>query len=157
GSPVTAGADGALITTSFDLTGKAPGQWDVVVTNPNGTSVTRAAGFTIAAELAPDVWAQVVGPTKFRPGVPVTFSVLFGNRGNVEAWGVPLDIGVSSNISFHYSSPIATPPTQPGQVPTDWSQVAVIFPPDPSGIAWGEVVLPFVPPGFIGSLQFTVF
>jgi CSLREA domain-containing protein len=157
GSPVTVGGGGALITTSFDLTGSAPGLWDVVVTNPDGTSVIRAAGFTVAAAQAPDVWTQVVGPSLIRPGVPVTFTLLFGNRGNVEAWGVPLDIGVSDNITLNNTSPIATPPAQLGQVPTDWSQIPNAFPPDASGIVWGQVVLPFVHPGFTGALQFTVF
>jgi CSLREA domain-containing protein len=157
GAQVTAGGDSALITTSFDLTGKAPGAWDVVVTNPDGTSVTRPDGFTIAEAGAPDVWVQVIGPSKIRPGVPVTFTMLFGNRGNVEAWGVPVNLGVSNNISFTYSSPIATPPAQPGQVPTDWSQIPVNLPPDAQGIVLGTLVLPFIPPAFTGSFQFTVF
>ena len=36
------------ITCSFDLNGKASGQWNVVVTNPNGQSGTLTSGFTVS-------------------------------------------------------------------------------------------------------------
>jgi CSLREA domain-containing protein len=156
GSPVTVGVDGAMIMTSFDLTGKAPGPWDVVVTNPDGTSVTRAAGFTIETPQAPNLWSLIVGPTLVRIGIPATYTILFGNRGNAEAWGVPLSIGVSENVSFSFKSPITPPPGQTGQILTDWSQIPVTLPPDSGGIVYAELVLPFIPPGFTGAIQFTV-
>jgi hypothetical protein len=37
----------SALTCRFNLTGKAPGQWDVVVTNPDGLSGTLAKGFFI--------------------------------------------------------------------------------------------------------------
>jgi outer membrane protein assembly factor BamB/PKD repeat protein len=40
------------ISCSFDLTGKATGDWDVVVTNPDGNSVTKSQGFLIYASNA---------------------------------------------------------------------------------------------------------
>lgn len=38
------------ITCTLDLTGRAPGQWTVVVTNPDGQTGTLANGFSVAAE-----------------------------------------------------------------------------------------------------------
>jgi hypothetical protein len=48
GSPVNVlqFQSGSAITTTFDLTGAALGAWDVVVTNPDGSSVTLPASFT---------------------------------------------------------------------------------------------------------------
>lgn len=39
------------LTTTYDLTGKALGKWNVVVTNPGGSFGTLAAGFTITAPI----------------------------------------------------------------------------------------------------------
>ena len=41
------------ITCTFDLTGKATGQWNVVVTNPDGTLPTLPNEFTITGEVPP--------------------------------------------------------------------------------------------------------
>src|SRR5262245_26353092 len=40
GEPVAVGSGGAIAVTTFDLTGKATGPWDVVLTNPDGTFAT---------------------------------------------------------------------------------------------------------------------
>jgi hypothetical protein len=156
GAPVSVGQGGIVLTASFDITGRATGSWDVVVTNSDGTSVTRAAGFLIETPQAPVLWAQVIGPRLVRIGFPATYTVLFGNRGNTEAWGVPLVIGVSENVSFSFISPVSPPPMQSGQVPTDWSQAPFSTPPESSGIVYAPLVLPFVPPGFTGSIQIAV-
>jgi hypothetical protein len=47
------------ITCTFDLTGKAIGAWDVVVTNPDAQSASLPGGFTVSA--APD--NGLTGPT----------------------------------------------------------------------------------------------
>lgn len=156
GGPVTVGGGGALVSTSFDLTGKATGTWDVTVTNPDGTSLTRPGAFTIAAANTPDVWAQLIGPSLIRVDRNVTYTILFGNRGNVEAWAVPLDLGVGDNVTFAYTPAITPPPAQPGQVPTDWSQFPITTPAESDGIVHAQLVLPFIPPGFTGAIQFTI-
>jgi CSLREA domain-containing protein len=156
GMPVSVGQGGIVLSASFDITGRETGPWDVVVTNPDGTSVTRAAGFVIETPQAPNLWAQVVGPTLVRIGFPATYTILFGNRGNTEAWAVPLTIGVSENVSLSFKSPVTPPPGQPGQILTDWSQIPFTLPADSSGIVYAGLVLPFVPPGFTGAIQFVV-
>jgi CSLREA domain-containing protein len=156
GAPVSVGQGSIVLTASFDITGRATGPWDVVVTNPDGTSVTRAAGFVIETPQAPGLWAEVVGPALVRIGFPAIYTILFGNRGNTEAWGVPLVIGVGENVTFTFKSPVTPPPVQPGQIPTDWNQVPFALPPESSGIVYAQLVLPFVPPGFTGSIQLAV-
>ncbi len=41
------------ITCTFDLTGAAPGTWDVTVTNPDGQSGTLTNGFTVTGDAIP--------------------------------------------------------------------------------------------------------
>jgi len=75
------------ITCTFDLTGKATGQWNVVVTNPNGESATLTNGFTIndAASVTHDLalTAFSASPTTVSRGQTVTFSFTVKNNGNV--------------------------------------------------------------------------
>jgi hypothetical protein len=156
GAPVSVEQAGVVLTASFDITGRATGPWDVVVTNPDGTSVTRAAGFVIETPQAPGLWSEVIGPALVRIGFPAIYTILFGNRGNTEAWGVPLVIGVGENVSFTVKSPVTPPPAQPGQIPTDWNQLPFKLPPESSGIVYSQLVLPFVPPGFTGAIQLLV-
>lgn len=52
----------AKITCSFDLTGKAAGQWNVIVTNPNGQSGQLDAGFTVWADQPPSIKAITIAP-----------------------------------------------------------------------------------------------
>ena len=69
------------ITCNFDLAGKASGPWDVVVTKPDGQSVTLPNGFTITPQAASTltVSSYPTGADLFIDGVqrgttPTTFS-----------------------------------------------------------------------------------
>ena len=50
------------IRCSFDLTGKAIGQWNVVVTNPDGQSATLANAFTVTDGTAPVISSVTLSP-----------------------------------------------------------------------------------------------
>lgn len=155
GNPVHVDVGGSALGVTFALAGRAIGSWDVVVINPNGVSQTLAGGFTIAAGGAPQLWVDVVGPTFIRVTRPARFFIYYGNRGNVDAIGVPLLLTVfPKNIAVHLHFPIAPPPAQTGQVPTDWSQVAVAAAEQQS--TYIPLVLPVVPAGFTGVLEVTL-
>jgi hypothetical protein len=47
GGPVQVAGDGSSCSAAFDLIGRAPGAYDLVVTNSNGVADTRASGFEI--------------------------------------------------------------------------------------------------------------
>jgi hypothetical protein len=47
GTPMQGDVGGSAIAATFDLVGQSIGPWDVVVTNPDETSTTLAAGFAI--------------------------------------------------------------------------------------------------------------
>lgn len=88
-----ASADGLRVAAVFDLTDRAVGSWDVVVTNPDGSSATLFGGFTVEPFQAPQVWVDLIGPSLIRAGRPATYTLLYGNRGNVNAVGVPIWVG----------------------------------------------------------------
>jgi hypothetical protein len=148
---------GVAAATGFDLTARSLGLWDLMVTNPDGTSATLPQAFTIEEGREPQLWVDVVGPSVIRIGRATRFFILFGNRGNVDALAVPLELGISANVGFNLRFPIAPPPPQAGQVPTDWSGVPInTAPAEPSGLTSVPLLLPVVPAGSTGVLWFTL-
>lgn len=119
--------DGQTLTTTFDLTGRAQGVWDVVVTNPNGISFTLPGGFTIEAGRPPRVWVDILGLGAVRAGIPqtTTLYVTYGNTGNTDALLVPLWITLPKGLTWSLATPITPPQQNPGQPPIDYSQVPV--------------------------------
>jgi hypothetical protein len=157
GAPVTVNPGGVVAATSFDLTGQAPGLWDVVATNPGESPITLANGFTIEAGGAPQLWADVIGPSRIRVGRSTRFTMLFGNRGNIDAVGAPLVLGIPRAIDFGLSFSFAPPPPHPGQVPTNWDATAFngISPEHPD-FTMLPLFLPVIPAGSNQVLEFTI-
>ncbi len=130
-SPVTVQDGNASAGFVFDLTGKATGAWDVVATNPDGSSSTLPGAFQIDAGGSANVWAEVGGPAFVRPGTSQTYWVLFGNRGNVDALDVPVTLAVPNGFQLDLKFLLQPPPAQAGQVPEDWTQVPMYVNPGP--------------------------
>lgn len=148
GDPVAVAADGRTVSTTFDLVGKARGAWDVVVTNPDAGSTTLPGGFTIEEGRAPQVWVDIVSRDTILVRRPQTFYVLVGNRGNVNAIGVPLYVtGIPKDATWTLATELAAPPlgaqglinidfaTIPKHVETE-NEIAV------------PLFIPVIPPGF---------
>lgn len=154
GNPVIVGADGTTIDTTFDLTGKTRGAWDVVVTNPDGKSFILSNAFTIEEGRAARVWVDIVGLNLIRPGRAQSFHVFYGNTGNVDAVGVPLWIaGIPPDATLDLDFEVL-PPVAIDDPTVDFSMV-------PTSINVGsEVVVPLlvsvVPTGSTGVLEFKV-
>ena len=153
GNPQQVDVGGSAITVVFDLAGKQLGPWDVVVTNPDGSKKTLAGGFTVEQGRAPQLWVDIIGRF-FRPGRPSRLTVLYGNRGNVDAVGVPFSLSFPEGYAPRRFFALTPPPPQPGQVRDDWSQapVAVLLDAQ-SGFINIPLLLPVVPAGFTGILQ----
>jgi uncharacterized repeat protein (TIGR01451 family) len=141
----------------FDLTGKATGAWDVVATNPDGSSSTLPGAFQIDAGGSANVWAEVGGPPVVRPGTTQTYWVLFGNRGNVDALDVPVTLAVPNGFSLAINFGVQPPPSQPGQVSEDWTLAPMYANPGPnSAFVNVPLLLPIIPAGYTGSLRFSI-
>ena len=157
GRPVAAETSGATLTTTFDLTGAALGSWDVVVTDPELGSLTLPGEFTVEAPRAADLFAVVVARSSARPGLPVRIAVLYGNRGNTDALGVPLTLGLPASFARQFSGEVAAPPEQPGQPFNDYRDVPIEV---RAAVASDQVdvplLIPIVPAGFTGLLSFSL-
>ncbi len=151
GNPVQVAGDGKTITTTFDLAGKARGLYDVVATNPDGTSTILPQSFTIEEGHAAQVWVDIVGRGAIRVGRVERFYLLYGNRGNVDAAGASVWI---TNIPKGAVVSPAFPPITEALLPT--TQVNNFVAPVFEG--QNEQMIPFtifqIPPGFVGALGF---
>lgn len=92
--------NGFALAATFNLTGAAPGTYNVVVTNPDGASATLSGGFTIEEGGAPQLWVDIVGRDVIRPGREQMFAILYGSRGNVNIYNVLLYLRVPKEVSF---------------------------------------------------------
>jgi uncharacterized repeat protein (TIGR01451 family) len=116
--------------------------------------VTESQAFTITSGGGADLWADVIGPSQVRVGRPARFTVLFGNRGTVDAEAVPLLVTIPAGIALEPRFAIAPPPSHPSQVATDWTQVPAPFVID--DLRYLPLVVPVVPAGFTLALEVTV-
>ncbi len=143
------------ISTTFDLTGKARGLWDVVVTNPDGEQFTLPEGFTIEEGRAAQPWVDIIGRDTIRVGREQTFHIIYGNRGNVDAVGVPLWIaGIPKNAVINHGFNITAPPSLNPALTVDWSQIPVFFETDVEKVL--PLFIPRVAPGAAKTLTVTL-
>ncbi|MBK6365457.1 MAG: T9SS type A sorting domain-containing protein [Saprospiraceae bacterium] len=85
---VAAGEKGSL-AASFDLRGKVEGIYDVVVSKTGENPYILPGGFTIKKGLAPDPWIRINGRNRILFNTWTTYTVEYGNNGNVDASVVP--------------------------------------------------------------------
>ena len=157
GSPVSVSADGTVIATAFDLAGRTPGDYSVTITNPGGASTTRSSAFRVDAGGAPEVWAEMIGPVALRRGRWTRFFFVYGNRGNADALGVPIQIAAAPGVGLKLSFSAGPPPANPDQAITDWSTWRTSVDGRPvTDYTIHSFILPLVPAGFTGALEFRV-
>ena len=116
------GGDCLSLTATFDLTGKATGTWNVVVTNPDLQTATLTNRFTITQFVPPQLRVDIVGPSAFRTGFPAAYDLVIQNPGNVDALvRAALDRGDSEQrergVGLHSIG------SSPGRGEPDWSLV----------------------------------
>jgi len=154
GDLVKVGEDNTTLETTFDLTGKARGLWDVVVTNPDGKEFILTGGFTIEEGRSAQVWVDIVGLPVIVPGRAQSFQIFYGNRGNVDAIGVPLWVaGIPSNGTLKLGFDVL-PPLPIGDEPVDYSMIPTSF--DIDGELIFPLLIPVIPAGYTGALQFSI-
>ena len=154
GNMSTGSSDGTHLTANLDITEKTVGIWSLVVTNPGGQSTTLPNAFTIESGGEAKLWVEIIGRNQIRMGREQTFMITYGNRGNMNAIGVPLWIGgipkgATVKLNFDVLPPRPLPETS-----LDYSQV-------PTSIEAGNqiiipLLLPMIPSGFTGTLSFTI-
>ena len=153
----TADVRASAIVSNLDLTGVAPGVWSVRVENPDATFATLTDAYTVVAGGGPDLWSTLVVPRSFFLGRTATIYLQFGNRGLNDARAVPLWLSFPDELDFHIPFAVSAPPTQPGQIATDWSRIAIDAPiPPPENRDSFPFLLPIVPAGSTRTLRIRV-
>jgi len=80
----------------LDLRGKPAGVWNVVVEAGSGGVYTFENGYTIEDGVAAKPFVQLAGRNKILFNRWQTYTIQYGNTGNVDATGVPLWLAVSN-------------------------------------------------------------
>ncbi|MFY9154455.1 MAG: hypothetical protein WAO52_20725, partial [Prolixibacteraceae bacterium] len=78
----------------FNLNGKSIGKWDLVV-KQNGVEQVLAEAISIIKAELPDPWVSVSGRGLILFNMWQTYAINYGNNGNVDALGVPLNLVIS--------------------------------------------------------------
>jgi 6-phosphogluconolactonase (cycloisomerase 2 family) len=87
------------LAATFNLTGVPVGARNIVIRNPDTTSITLPNAFTVQQGGAPQLWAQLTGRDKIRIGVPQTFYINYGNLGTTDALGTRLMANVPTSVA----------------------------------------------------------
>jgi hypothetical protein len=84
GTNVTA-PNSTLLAATFDLTAASPGPRNLVVTNPDNSTVNTSGGFTVDKGGTPAVGVSIVGRSQILVGSPQTYYLELSNTGSVDS------------------------------------------------------------------------
>lgn len=88
------------IETVFDLRGKVIGTWNIDITTPTGESISIPNGFTINQAKPADIQVSLNTPPAFRPGGPIRFTLSVANRGDNDAYMVPVFVTLPASVTL---------------------------------------------------------
>jgi Beta-propeller repeat len=149
---VTITNNGTSMTCTFALNGAAVGSYDVVVNNPDGTSISKSQAFNVQNGVGSNVWVDVSGRSTIRIGVPDTFVVTYGNTGDTDAYLVPIWIEVPGTVTLSYTN--YNPPEPSNGVSIDYSQIPQTY--QINGNTVAELMVPRIPAGGTYSLPLQI-
>ena len=142
---VTVSSDGLTAFCNFPLHGAAVGSYDIALTNPDGSSVTKQGGFTVANGFGPDLAIDIVGRSVIRAGTPTAFYINVSNAGDANAYFVFVNLAFPSSLAGSFV--FAPQPPYPGQSP-----IKKTF--DIDGSTNVTYLLPIVPGGTTSTFRF---
>lgn len=90
---------GSTTNFVFALDGVAPGSYDLRITNPDTSVITKSAAFVVEAGGTPALSVQIIGRLKIRTGVASTFQIVVSNTGSQDAYMAPLWVTAPNTIS----------------------------------------------------------
>ncbi len=155
GENAVVSADGSSMTARFNLRGRALGLWDVVVTNADGTTAVLAGGYTVEAGRGALMWTDILGRSRIRINSEARFTVVFGNRGNTDAYMVPVWIaGIPKNATVTLGFTLGKVPIPDVQGAVDPNQISPLIATATEQLL--PVIIPVIRPGKVGTLQFTI-
>jgi hypothetical protein len=150
------GSNGRTIDLAFDLSSAPAGQYDLVVSNSDGSSVTLPRGFTVQQGGSSELSVSIVGRNSVAIGHgPSTFTVVVSNGGNTDAVGVVVSLyGIPSEASLTPLFTLSSLPTDLGGFNIDFSQTP--FAPVLGQEQIPSLLLAMVPAGSSVTLPFAL-
>jgi hypothetical protein len=147
--------DGNEMNAIFELGGASPGAYDVVVTNPDTSTLRIPAAFTVVAGGAPNVWVSISGRSAIRIGTPTNFSITYGNSGNVDAYAVNVFLEFPQDVSYTEIAQFI-PAHLPNQPPPDTTGLPTTYTDSATGITYLELMLPVIAAGGSGAIPIQI-
>ncbi len=95
GEKLTTPGEGSL-AAFFDLYDKALGEWDVVVSR-NGIEMVLSKAFTVVPGTEAEPWVNISGRGAILFNMWQTYTINFGNNGNMDAYAVPLWLAITNH------------------------------------------------------------
>jgi len=142
-------ADGTTMTCVIDLTGAATGAYALTVNNPDGSTITLSATFTVKTASGPHIWSEIVGRPIIRVAQPSNFYVTYGNSGDTDAYFSTLWMAFPATYSYTLAG-IQSPPEANGTT-LDYTGYPNGLTVD--GMTYVPLLLPYVPAGWSGAVQ----
>lgn len=84
----------------FNLEGVPPGTYDLVITNPDGRSLTRLQAFSVVAGGQPEISAEVNGRSLIRSDTQASYSLTVRNSGNADAFLTIVSLTIPNELTF---------------------------------------------------------
>jgi len=84
-----------VLTCRFKMTGVELGTYDVVVKNPSQEEMILAQAFIVEQAKAADPWIQLIGRDRVLFNRWSTYTINYGNNGNIDAWNTPIWIAIT--------------------------------------------------------------
>ena len=143
--------DCSKMFVTFDLSGLAPGRYDLVVEKPGGKTAKLDDAFEVIAARGPEVWLDLAMPVAVRAGGNGVFWIHYGNSGDADAPAPLIELILPADSSASM--------TPEGWQSENMMQIAGIVPGNPTGVLppGSEVKVPiyFTAPSPSGHYIFT--
>ncbi|MBV6440952.1 MAG: hypothetical protein EPGJADBJ_02628 [Saprospiraceae bacterium] len=165
GTPVavsnfTGFAGKSSISVRFDLRNKPVGTYDLLIEKAGGPSYMVPGGFRIVQGTAADPWVSISGRDRILFNTLTTYTVNYGNSGNVDARLVPVWFAFSNdpglavefpNVNFHSPDTLSDEPASEGI----FMETDSVFG-QPFNARVYPLLLPVIPAGSTQSFQIRV-
>ncbi|MBI5916687.1 MAG: PKD domain-containing protein [Bacteroidetes bacterium] len=111
------------INVQFDLRNKPVGTFDLRIEKPGGPAYTLPGGFKIVPGVAANPWVRISGRNRILFNTWTTYTLDYGNYGNVDASFVPIWLTFSNNpgldVKFEKVNFIDPDETNPAPLPNE--------------------------------------
>ena len=156
-----------VLQARFDLRGAQTGAWDVAINTPGRNPIVKEDAFEVLEGVAAEPWVEISGRSRALLGRWTTYTIHYGNKGNVDASCVPLWLAFSdkpdTKVRF-VDFQIAPPPYAANNLGLKeilHDSVPLFFSTDS---LWGQpfkskvypLIIPVIPAGQTGKLTIQV-